>query len=103
ERGWRVLTRHEQVDGLRKWRIRGNHPACVKVVKELKVAGKIDPESEIFTPYAIQHVADACIRCEKGTTDGTMGFFVAGFVRDPSSEESEATLQRRLSSVTHEM
>jgi putative methyltransferase len=30
-------------------------------------------------------VADACIRCDKSTEDGTMGFFVAGFVRDESA------------------
>jgi putative methyltransferase len=27
-------------------------------------------------------VCKACIRCEKGTQEGTMGFFVAAFVRD---------------------
>ena len=30
-------------------------------------------------------VAEACIRCDKSTEDGTMGFFVAGFVRDESA------------------
>ncbi|KAF2104359.1 S-adenosyl-L-methionine-dependent methyltransferase [Rhizodiscina lignyota] len=77
ELGWRILTRHEQVDGLRRWKTRGHHIAC--------------------------HIAEACIRCEKGTADGTMGFFVAGFVRDIHDEEIEAALQRRVSSVTHEM
>lgn len=27
-------------------------------------------------------VADACIRCERGGVEGTIGFFVVGFVRD---------------------
>ena len=29
-----------------------------------------------------EEVAEACIRCAKGTGEGTMGFFVCGFVRD---------------------
>lgn len=103
ELGWRILTRHEQVDGLRRWHHRGSHLACVKIAKELKTSKLTETDPERLTPYAIQHVAEACIRCEKGTTDGTMGFFVAGFVRDLHDEEIEAALQRRVSTVTHEM
>jgi len=103
ELGWRILTRHEQVDGLRRWNVRGNHIACVKIARELKAGNTTIADPERLTPYAIQHAAEACIRCEKGTADGTMGFFVAGFVRDLHDEEIEAALQRRVSSVTHEM
>jgi len=59
ERGWRVLRRDEQVEGMKNWAVRGDVSAC---------AGDAE-------------VAEACIRCEKGTGEGTMGFFVVGFVR----------------------
>jgi putative methyltransferase len=56
--GWRVLRRAEQPRGLRNWPRRG-------VVEEC----------------ASEEVAEGCIRCEKGT-EGTIGFFAVGFVRD---------------------
>lgn len=65
--GWRLLLRHEQVEGMRAWKIRG-HPQ--------------EFEDAAFTIQNIDDVADACIRCEKGTQEGTQGFFVAAFVRD---------------------
>lgn len=69
--GWRVLRREEQVEGMKKWKRRGQVAACQRVVEE--------------KGFNIQEVADACIRCEAGTDEGTMGFFVAGFVRDPDA------------------
>ena len=75
ERGWRIMRREEQVDGMRRWRIRGSVEACVRVRDEQCDGdgdGGVDAEE----------VAKACIRCEKRSGDGTMGFFVAGFVRD---------------------
>jgi len=57
--GWRIVTRDEQVDGLRKWARRG-------LIEE-------SPSTE---------VAEACIRCERGT-DGTIGFFAVAFTRSP--------------------
>lgn len=69
ERGWRVLRREEQVEGLRKWDRRGQW-------EEGKLSGSItDGKSK-------QDVLDGCIRCDKGTEQGTMGFFVAAFVRE---------------------
>jgi putative methyltransferase len=62
--GWKILRREEQVEGMRKWPVRGDMIAC---------GGDTD-------------VAEGCIRCEKGTEEGTMGFFVAGFVRDLDEE-----------------
>jgi 25S rRNA (cytosine2278-C5)-methyltransferase len=56
--GWRVLRRDEQPQRLRNWRRRGLVEECVS-----------------------EGVAQGCIRCEKGT-DGTIGFFAVGFVRD---------------------
>ena len=62
-REWRILRREEQVDGLKAWKIRGNLQACASCV-------------------GAEDIAQACIRCEKYTGEGTQGFFVAGFVRD---------------------
>ena len=78
-RGWDVLRRDEQISGMRAWEIRGDLQAC----KEVMDGGGVD------------QIAEACIRCEKGTKEGTQGFFVAAFVRDgeernwrePSEEE----------------
>jgi putative methyltransferase len=60
--GWRVLRREEQPEGLRNWPRRGQSEEC-------------DSED----------IAHGCIRCEKGT-DGTIGFFAVGFVRDTHPE-----------------
>ena len=59
ERGWRVLRREEQVEGLRRWERRG-----------LRTEG-LDDE-----------VVQACIRCGKETKEGTMGFFLCGFIKE---------------------
>ena len=75
ERGWRILRRAEQVDGLRRWSLRGNYEAC---------ASCIGPSDQLDAT----EVADACIRCEKGSKEGTQGFFVAGFVKDCSSDRA---------------
>jgi putative methyltransferase len=72
ERGWRILKREHQVDGLKKWHRRG-------VWEDDKINCAVDEESK-------DDILDACIRCDKGTKDGTMGFFVAAFIRDGDSE-----------------
>jgi 25S rRNA (cytosine2278-C5)-methyltransferase len=59
--GWRALRRNEQPKGLKEWHRRGLPEDC-----------------------STQDIAEACIRCEKGT-DGTIGFFAVGFVRDTST------------------
>lgn len=71
ERGWSVLRRDEQVKGLRTWELRGSEEA----VRDVTGNEGVD----------VADVAEACIRCEKGGEGGTMGFFVAGFVRDESA------------------
>jgi putative methyltransferase len=73
--GWRIMKRNEQVDGMQRWHLRGD----VKAVE----AAREDADSA--TKYDSEEVAQACIRCDKTGEDGTMGFFVAGFVRDSSS------------------
>jgi len=78
ERGWRVLRRDEQVDGMRRWHRRGSLGTCRSILDEKDDTVKLSAEE----------IAEACIRCEKGSEDGTMGFFVAGFVRDAVPESN---------------
>ncbi|KAJ9664110.1 hypothetical protein H2201_005350 [Coniosporium apollinis] len=68
--GWRILRREEQVDGMKRWHVRG----AVQAVDSWP--------REQLSREVVTTVQEACIRCEKGTGEGTMGFFVAGFVRD---------------------
>lgn len=75
KQGWRVLKRSEQVEGMRKWHKRGVKNGVERTLSDL---GKKLDAAEI---------ADACIRCEKGGEDGTMGFFVCGFVRNTAHEQ----------------
>lgn len=72
EAGWRVMRRSEQVDGMRRWGVRGEVGA-VRAGSRNGEGGQGIDEGE---------VAEACLRCDKSTEDGTMGFFVAGFVRE---------------------
>ena len=67
DRGWKILAREDQVDGLKCWDVRGDLEICKEALEEEGVAVR---------------VADACIRCSKADGRGTMGFFVAGFIRD---------------------
>ncbi|KAK5128953.1 hypothetical protein LTR85_000286 [Meristemomyces frigidus] len=71
EKGWRIMRRSEQVEGMRKWHRRGWREAARSALNE-------DGEGSIDW----NEIAEGCIRCEKGSEDGTMGFFVAGFVWD---------------------
>ena len=74
-RGWRILRREEQVSGLRRWHIRGQ---WISRTDRDGLGCNLDTGA----------ISEACIRCEKGTMDGTQGFFVAAFVRDGSPQES---------------
>lgn len=80
ERGWRIMRRAEQVEGLRDWELRGSKEAIAEVIADGVVDGG--------------EVAEACIRCEKGGDGGTMGFFVAGFVRDVSRKDVNGSGER---------
>ena len=73
-RGWRILKRSEQVDGLQRWPIRGKREAF----ERHKLDGELDAAE----------MADGCIRCEKGTKEGTQGFFVAGFIRNEMNADA---------------
>lgn len=89
KRGWRILRRVQQVDGLRKWHVRGDLKA---VEEEWNNAGnELDSSADEIT--------EACIRCTKASEDGTMGFFVAGFVRAPGTAADSDPV---LNGQTHE-
>ncbi|KAI1608458.1 NOL1/NOP2/sun domain-containing protein [Exophiala viscosa] len=75
-RGWGVLRRQNQVAGLREWKHRG----LVDAGSKLAELG-----AELLTPQDL----DACIRCHPGGDDGTMGFFVCGFVRSTGDISGE--------------
>jgi putative methyltransferase len=75
--GWKILRREDQVSGMRNWTRRG-------VWEDGKLSSKVE------VPAQKEAILDACIRCDKATEEGTMGFFVAAFVRDESAI-SEAT------------
>lgn len=60
--GWRILKREEQIRGMKEWPVRGSQDAC---------GGN-------------EEVAESCIRANKDDEHGTMGFFLAAFVRDVS-------------------
>ena len=66
EMGWRLLRRVNQIRGMREWPVRG----------DLEAAG------------GDARIADDCIRASKGDSHGTMGFFLAGFVRDLKVSDS---------------
>ena len=74
ERGWRLLRRDEQPDGLRKWSKRG-------VREEHPAEGETGPSGSVDLP---DEALEACIRSWQGDAEGLGGFFVAGFVRDPA-------------------
>lgn len=75
ERGWQILRKEDQISGMKGWKIRGKADACTSIVRG-EMIGK-------------EEIAEACIRCEKGTEAGTQGFFVAGFVRQVTSPRDE--------------
>jgi putative methyltransferase len=75
KRGWKIVNRERQVDGMRKWERRG-------VWEEGKLDSVVEDDFK-------QEVLEACIRCDKGTNEGTMGFFVAAFVRDKDEQSTQ--------------
>lgn len=91
QRGWRILQREEQVPGARAWLLRGDLDACRGV--GLDERGWAD-----VSDGTLAAVAEACIRCEKGTREGTQGFFVAGFVRDGRLSERDGADMEKMKS-----
>lgn len=89
-RGWRVLGRDEQVEGIREWKHRG-----------VKGGAESAPDSNNRNTLSDEELA-ACVRCYPDDDEqGTMGFFVCGFVRAPKGDigdgskgPEEETLER---------
>ena len=65
-RGWTVLLRSLQVDGMKRWKHRGV---------------RSNPGTETAENKLSEEELDSCIRCNPGDDEGTMGFFVCAFVR----------------------
>ena len=82
-RGWRILRREEQVRGMREWSVRGSAQASQNYGTGdndgMKKKKKKDKEEEA---EGTQSVAEACVRAYRDDGRGTMGFFVAAFIRD---------------------
>ena len=75
EREWRIQKRDEQPAGMKAWDVRGVPGHC---------------QGDNISNQHANELANACIRCEKGTDKGTMGFFVACFIREGDTvKESE--------------
>lgn len=74
ERGWRLLRRDEQPDGLRQWKHRG--------VSDDRTSEAVNKHDTPITVSLSGDDLEACVRCWPGDAEGLGGFFVAGFVRD---------------------
>lgn len=68
QRGWKLLCRNDQPEGLKAWPVRGDKDACVSFLGDQSL-------------LTAEDVAEACIRCMKDTKEYTQGFFVAGFIQ----------------------
>ncbi|KAL4743359.1 S-adenosyl-L-methionine-dependent methyltransferase [Aspergillus similis] len=72
QRGWRVLRRDEQPEGLKRWKHRGvkrEEPSTDGAIE----GGEVNLSDEEL---------GGCLRCWPGDDEGTGGFFVVGFVRE---------------------
>ncbi|RAH73235.1 rRNA (cytosine-C5-)-methyltransferase RCM1 [Aspergillus aculeatinus CBS 121060] len=77
-RGWRIMRRDEQPEGMRKWKHRG--------VRSEKPAAGGAAQVEVGDLGLSDEVLEGCLRCWPGDDEGTGGFFIAGFVRDGDDE-----------------
>lgn len=83
-RGWRIMRREEQPTGLRKWPHRGIGTDRDPVSTAVNIGGIKEHETIRATRDLSEEELDACLRCWAGDSEGTSGFFVAGFIRDES-------------------
>jgi 25S rRNA (cytosine2278-C5)-methyltransferase len=87
KRGWRIMRRDEQPEGLQKWGHRG-----ISVDPSNKSGGG-ERKNGVSVNLTNEQL-DACLRCWPGDEECTGGFFVAGFVRDESlAEEASGSKQ----------
>lgn len=71
DRGWKVLPRPEQVEGMRSWKHRGVRSGL--------------SEENVLSGEELE----ACIRCSPDDGEGTMGFFVCAFTRVVAADHSD--------------
>jgi putative methyltransferase len=90
--GWTLLERAAQPEGLRKWERRGDAPACQSAL--LALHGQSGAGARRMP--STEELADCCVRCEKGGPSGTIGFFVAGFVKGRRIEQLQERDGRQL-------
>lgn len=84
QRGWRVLRRDEQIARMMLWKHRGiDSPATSGLDLQDSTEALGDNRLTLSAEER-----EACIRCNPGDDQGTMGFFVCAFVR-PVPEESD--------------
>lgn len=81
-RGWKVLRREEQPEGLRGWRARG-------VRSDDSSDGNATPATGMEVDLGEEDL-QGCLRCWPGDEEGVGGFFVVGFVRDGGADEGDA-------------
>lgn len=80
-RGWRVLRREEQPEGLRGWRARG-------VKSDNAPDGNATPATGMEVNL-VEEDLQGCLRCWPGDEEGVGGFFVVGFVRDGQDNDND--------------
>ncbi|KAK6813345.1 hypothetical protein RU639_011089 [Aspergillus parasiticus] len=80
-RGWRIMRRDEQPEGLRTWKHRGVRTESRSSGDSQTQDGTQDTELKVDLS---DEVLEGCLRCWPGDDEGLGGFFVAGFVRDES-------------------
>ena len=88
ENGWRILKRQEQISRLSEWEMRGDRDVVASLMEDHALA---------------QDVAEACIQCPKGGVQATIGFFVAGFVREVPIPRMAASLKDPRHKHTHQV
>ncbi|KAA8651368.1 hypothetical protein EYZ11_000945 [Aspergillus tanneri] len=74
-RGWRIMRRDEQPQGLRAWKHRG-----VRTEESRARDGAVQAP-DIKVDLSDEEL-EGCLRCWPGDDEGLGGFFVAGFIRD---------------------
>lgn len=87
-RGWRVLRRDEQVLGMEKWKHRGVKGESASPVATFVSNAEAEEGGSEHVNMLDEVELDACIRCSPDDGEGTMGFFVCGFVREAGDHAS---------------
>ncbi|KAF7713375.1 Uncharacterized protein PECH_001314 [Penicillium ucsense] len=82
ERGWRLLRRDEQPEGLRRWNHRG-----VRRDRDPETGAELDEDESVAA--LTEEDLEACLRCWSGDSEGLGGFFVAGFVREGKASHTK--------------